>query len=85
MHKWALHGKEKALGPDHTSTLDTVNNLGLLYEDQGKLDAAEKILERALRGYEKALGAELVATYVPALNTTENLAMLFTQMVNWMK
>jgi len=26
-----LTGYEKALGPDHTSTLKLVNNLGLLY------------------------------------------------------
>jgi len=36
----ALAGYEKALGPNHTSTLDTVNNLGLLYRDQGKPDEA---------------------------------------------
>jgi hypothetical protein len=30
MYQRALQGKEKAWGPDHTSTLDTVNNLGLL-------------------------------------------------------
>jgi hypothetical protein len=28
MYQRALAGKEKALGPDHTSTLDTVDNLG---------------------------------------------------------
>ena len=32
-----LRGYEKAWGPEHTSTLDTVNNLGLLYADQGKM------------------------------------------------
>jgi hypothetical protein len=37
----ALGGYEKALGPDHTPTLDTVNNLGILYRDQGKLDVVE--------------------------------------------
>jgi Tetratricopeptide repeat len=31
MYMRALQGKEKAWGPDHTSTLDTVNNLGRLY------------------------------------------------------
>jgi hypothetical protein len=31
MYIQALRGYEEALGPDHTSTLDTVNNLGLLY------------------------------------------------------
>ena len=37
MYIRALKGCEKALGPNHTSTLDTVNNLGLFYNDQGKL------------------------------------------------
>jgi hypothetical protein len=43
MYVRALAGYEKALGPDHTSTLDTVNNLGLLYADQGKLAEAERL------------------------------------------
>jgi hypothetical protein len=30
MYVRALSGKEKALGPDHTSTLNTVYNFGLL-------------------------------------------------------
>lgn len=32
----ALAGYEKALGPEHTSTLDTVYNLGDLYRAQGQ-------------------------------------------------
>lgn len=31
-------GYERALGPDHTSALHTINNLRLLYTSQGKLD-----------------------------------------------
>lgn len=42
MYERALQGKEKAWGPEHTSTLNTVNNLGLLYADQGRLDEACK-------------------------------------------
>ncbi|KAL4967483.1 P-loop containing nucleoside triphosphate hydrolase protein, partial [Aspergillus stella-maris] len=42
MYQRALAGKEKALGPDHISTLDTVNNLGILYSNQGKLQEAEE-------------------------------------------
>jgi hypothetical protein len=38
MYIRALAGFEKALGHDHTLTLNTVNNLGSLYLDQGKLD-----------------------------------------------
>ncbi|VTO91321.1 unnamed protein product [Fusarium graminearum] len=73
MYERALQGKEKAWGPEHTSTLDTVNNLGNLYADQGRLDKAEEMYERALQGYEKALGSPNFETYLPTLNTLENL------------
>jgi hypothetical protein len=33
MYERALRGKETALGLEHTSTLNTVHNLGLLYAD----------------------------------------------------
>src|ERR1700761_8099097 len=62
MCRRALVGKEKALGVDHTSTLDTVNNLGNLYRDQDKLDVAEQMYRRALAGYEKALGMDHTST-----------------------
>lgn len=39
----ALKGKIKALGSEHISTLDTVNNLGHLYTKQDKLVKAEKM------------------------------------------
>jgi tetratricopeptide (TPR) repeat protein len=51
MYLQVLAGKEKALGPDHTSTLETVHNLGTLYRDQGKLAEAEQMYQRALAGY----------------------------------
>jgi len=37
LYQQASKGKENTIGPEHTSTLDTVNNLGVLYGDQGKL------------------------------------------------
>ena len=52
MYQRALEGHEKALGPEHTSTLDTVNNLAVLYADQGKMAEAEKMYQRALEGYD---------------------------------
>jgi tetratricopeptide (TPR) repeat protein len=55
MYQQALQGYEKAWGPEHTETIDTVNNLGLLYADLGRLDEAEKVFQRALQGV-KALG-----------------------------
>ena len=73
MYERALEGYEKAWGPEHTSTLDTVNNLGLLYADQGKLAEAEKMYERALEGKEKALGPKHTST----LNTVNNLGNLY--------
>jgi tetratricopeptide (TPR) repeat protein len=73
MYQRALQGKEKALGPEHTSTLDTVNNLGLLYADQGKLVEAEQMYQRALQGKEKALGPEHTST----LDTVNNLGLLY--------
>lgn len=52
----ALAGFEKAWGRDHTSTLDMVNDLGVLYSDQEKIVEAEALYLRALTGYEKAWG-----------------------------
>ncbi|KAK5246710.1 hypothetical protein LTR20_007356 [Exophiala xenobiotica] len=73
MYQRALQGYEKALGQEHTSTLDTINNLGGLYADQGKLAQAESMYQRALQGYEKALGQEHTST----LNTVNNLGNLY--------
>jgi Tfp pilus assembly protein PilF len=73
MYERALAGYEKALGPDHTSTLDTVNNLGILYRDRGKLAEAEQMYKRALAGKEKALGPDHTST----LKTVNNLGILY--------
>ena len=73
MYQQALEGKEKTLGPEHTSTLNTFNNLGNLYADQGKLAKAEKIYQRVLKGYEKALGPEHIST----LRIVNNLGILY--------
>ena len=49
MYRRALDGQEKALGPDHTSTLGTVNNLDRLYRNQGRLQEAEAITDQGHR------------------------------------
>ena len=36
--------------------------------------------ERALQGYEKAIGPERANTDIPALNTNENVATLYAQL-----
>jgi tetratricopeptide (TPR) repeat protein len=68
-----LVGYEKALRPDYISTLATVNNLGGLYRNQGKLAEAEQMYVRALAEYEKALGPNHIST----LNTVNNLGVLY--------
>ncbi|PVH70491.1 hypothetical protein DL98DRAFT_564159 [Cadophora sp. DSE1049] len=47
----------------HTSTLDTVHNLGNIYADQGKLVEAEQMYQRALQGKEKAWVNNLANLY----------------------
>jgi tetratricopeptide (TPR) repeat protein len=61
------------LGPDHISTLCTVNSLGILYSDQGRLEEAEAMFQRALEGYAKALGPDHTWT----LTTVNNLGNLY--------
>ena len=41
MYQRVLDGYEKALGPDDILTFGIVNNLGLLYADQGRLEKVE--------------------------------------------
>jgi tetratricopeptide (TPR) repeat protein len=73
MYQRALKGYEKAWGAEHTSTLDTFNNLGNLYANLGRLEEAEQMLRRALEGKEKAWGPEHTST----LGTVHNLGNLY--------
>ncbi|SLM38014.1 nb-arc and tpr domain protein [Lasallia pustulata] len=59
MYRRALEGREKAWGPEHTSTLGTVNNLGNLYKDQGKMAEAEAMYRRALEGQDGRSGSHV--------------------------
>jgi tetratricopeptide (TPR) repeat protein len=73
MYCIALDGYERALGPDHASTLDLVNNIGILYSIKGKLDKAKQMYQRVLAGCEKALGSNHTST----LETVNNLGSLY--------
>ena len=75
MYLRVLVEKEKAQGPKYILTLNTVNNLGVLYSDQGKIKEAEDIYLQALVGYEKAWGPE----YNQALDTRYNLRLLYKE------
>ena len=55
----------RSLGPDTTSTLQTVNNLGSLYQAQGRLAEAEALYSRALQGF-KLLSIPLNPILVPS-------------------
>ncbi|KAI9708858.1 MAG: hypothetical protein M1812_007878 [Candelaria pacifica] len=72
MHVRALKGKENAWGAEHTSTLDTVNNLRNLYAVQGKMAKAEKMYVWALKGFEKIYDAN----HPRVLNVICNLSLL---------
>jgi tetratricopeptide (TPR) repeat protein len=56
IYKRALVGKEKALGRDNKSTLDTVYNMAMLMEKQEDLEGASQMFERAFLGYRNLLG-----------------------------
>lgn len=58
MFRRALTGYDKAMGINHTSTLDTVYNLGDLYSKQGKYAEAEKMYRQALDVYTNAQGSD---------------------------
>lgn len=75
MFQRALAGREKALGPNHVSTLNAMDNLGSCYHEQGRLDEAEELLLRALAGYKKTLGKE--ALNASLLNAVYNLGVLY--------
>src|SRR5580700_4605499 len=57
MYLRALQGKEKALEAEHTSTLDTVNNLGNLYNNQGKMAEAEAMYLRDAARVREGMGS----------------------------
>lgn len=52
----ALSGKQKLYGPEHTSTLNTVKNLGRLYAIQGRMTEAETMYLRAFNGLSTLMG-----------------------------
>jgi tetratricopeptide (TPR) repeat protein len=73
MYQQSLIGCVRAVGPDHESTLDTVQNLGILYRNQSRFAEAETMYERALTGYEKSLGLDHEST----LNTIICLGLVY--------
>src|SRR5436309_2404365 len=48
----------EGVGAEHTSTMDAINNLGILYEDYVTMAEAEEVFVRALKGCGKAVGKD---------------------------
>ncbi|EAW08788.1 F-box domain protein [Aspergillus clavatus NRRL 1] len=81
VYQLALIQREKLLGRDDISTLDTVHNIGILYHDQSRLDEAGIMLQRALEGCLKLLGPHHPST----LSTVHSLGDLFKDQQQWME
>jgi len=64
-HQRALDGKEKTLGKDRPSTLDTVHNMALVFHKQGEYAKALEWCQRALDGNEKTLGKPFHSRHRP--------------------
>jgi tetratricopeptide (TPR) repeat protein len=58
LYQRALSIREQQLGALHPNTAFSLNNLALLYDDQGKDEQAEPLVVRALAIYEQQLGPE---------------------------
>lgn len=58
MHRQTLELSEKVLGQEHPSTLDSMNNLALVLDNQGKYNEAEEIHRQTLELSKKVLGQE---------------------------
>jgi hypothetical protein len=54
--------------------VSSIIDVGILYESLGRLNEAERPFQRALQGYEKALGPDHTST----LRTAHNLGLLPT-------
>ena len=65
----ALVIREKGLGPEHPDTASTLNNLAVLYHDQGKYEEAESLHQRTLiiRDSEANLIVDVLPAAAPAL------------------
>lgn len=72
MHRRALEILEKVLGPKHPDTLYSVNGLGRVLQNQGRLDEAEIMYRRSVTALERVLGSEHPLTRASA-NELDNL------------
>jgi tetratricopeptide (TPR) repeat protein len=73
LHKLALAIREQHLGANHPDTAKSLNNLAILYSDQGKYEQAESLYQRAFTILEQHLGAD----HPDTATSLNNLAFLY--------
>jgi non-specific serine/threonine protein kinase/serine/threonine-protein kinase len=69
----SLNLARKTYGPDHPTTLSSLDAIGLLYWDLGRLDDAESYLRQSLDASRRVLGPE----HPDTLTTQANLGLVF--------
>ena len=68
LFKQALEGRERAVGPDASSTAEIISHLGALYTRNGHYEKAEEFLRRALKCLEGAFGPDYMTTQLATHN-----------------
>ena len=63
LHREALELKKSVLGPDHPSTLTSVNNLALVIKERGNYEEAETMFRQTLQLFQKTNGLEHPSTF----------------------
>lgn len=77
----AMEGKKIAHGPDHPSTLKSINRLGLLLIDKGNYEAAETLLRRSLKIGNKVRVPDSINT----LNIINSLGIILWTKIDYQK
>jgi tetratricopeptide (TPR) repeat protein len=72
-HRREASSRENLLGPDHSSTLMSMNSVAMALRSQGKYEAAEVMSRNTLTRSEKALGPEHIDTLITMSNLTLSL------------
>ena len=73
LHLRSLAIRKKVLGPGHLDVASSLNNLAVLYKDQGRYAEAEKLFQRSQTITEKAVGPE----HPDMARNLNNLALLY--------
>ncbi|KAN0082303.1 P-loop containing nucleoside triphosphate hydrolase protein [Elaphomyces granulatus] len=79
MNKQAIDAYEKALGPEHLSTLNSMGDLALTYWNRGRWKEAEELQVRVMETISTVLGQQHPAT----LMSMANLALTYWSQERW--